>query len=102
MAAPRSAYSWDLVINRVGDKLFIDKRSDCSTDYTTCMETANDFGDDDKESVNHPFRLMQEATYLNQAFSQQVLSKADKPIEFDEPRGPFAAPEEDPAPVAYR
>jgi translation initiation factor 3 subunit D len=103
MAAPRSAYSWDLVINRVGDKLFIDKRPDCSTDYTTCMETANDFGDEDKESVNHPFRLMQEATYINQAFSQQVLSKTEKPVEFDNPRGPFvSADDEVPAPVSYR
>ena len=103
MAAPRSAFSWDLVVNRVGDKLFLDKRSDCSTDYVTCMETANDFGDDDKESVNHPFRLMQEATFLNQAFSQQVLSKTDKPIEFDNPRGPFATSDDEvPAPVAYK
>ena len=28
------------------------------------METAADFGDDDKESVNHPLKLMQEATYV--------------------------------------
>ena len=25
MAAPRSAFSWDLVVNRVGNKLFLDK-----------------------------------------------------------------------------
>jgi len=103
MSAPRSAFSWDLVVNRVGDKLFLDKRPDCSTDFVTCMETANDFGDDDKDSVNHPFKLMQEATYLNQAFSQQVLSKTEKPIEFDTPRGPFVeTPDETPAPVSYR
>jgi len=102
MAAPRSAYSWDLVINRVGDKLFLDKRSDCSTDYVTNMETANDFGDEDKESVNHPFKLMQEATYINQAFSQQVLSKSATPVAFDTPRGPFAHEDETPAPVSYR
>ena len=47
MAAPRSSFSWDLVVNRVGDKLFLDKRSDCSTDYVTNMETANDFGDEE-------------------------------------------------------
>ena len=103
MAAPRSAFSWDLVVNRVGDKLFLDKRSDCSTDYVTCMETANDFGDEDKESVNHPFKLMQEATYINQAFSQQVLSKTEKPIEFENPRGPFVEDDSEvPAPVSYR
>ena len=102
MAAPRSAYSWDLVINRVGDKLFLDKRSACTTDYVTNMETANDFGDEDKESVNHPSKMMHEATMINQAFSQQVLSKTEKPVEFDEPRGPFADADETPAPVSYR
>jgi len=103
MAAPRSAYSWDLVVNRVGDKLFLDKRVDSSLDYTTCMETANDFGDDDKDSINHPFKLMNEATHINHCFSQQVLSKSTPPIEFDEPRGPFAtSPDEVPAPVSYR
>merc|ERR1712216_581453 len=66
------------------------------------METANDFGDEDKDSLNHPFKLMQEATYINQAFSQQVLSKTEKPIEFAEPRGPFSTPDETPAPVSYR
>ena len=39
MSAPRSAFSWDLIVNRVGDKLFLDKRSECSTDYVTNMET---------------------------------------------------------------
>ena len=102
MAAPRSAFSWDLIVNRVGDKLFLDKRSDAPTDYVTCMETANDFGDDDKESINHPSKLMAEATYINQAFSQQVLSKTEAPVAFDEPKGPFASGDEAPAPVSYR
>lgn len=102
MAAPRSAFSWDLVVNRVGDKLFLDKRSECSTDFVTNMETANDFGDEDKDSVNNHFKLMQESTYINQMFSQQVLSKTEKPIELEEPRGPFSAPDEAPAPISYR
>jgi len=103
MAAPRSAFSWDLVVNRVGDKLFLDKRGNSSIDFVTCMETANDFGDDDKESINNPVQLMREATYINECFTQQVLSKTEKPIEFVEPRGPFAqSAEEQVAPVSYR
>ena len=66
------------------------------------METANDFGDEDKDSLNHPSKLMHEATYINHAFSQQVLSKSEKPVAYDEPRGPFATADETPAPVAYR
>jgi len=102
MAAPRSAFSWDLVVNRVGNKLFLDKRGESAIDYVTCMETANDFGDEDKESINNHWKLMSEATYINQAFSQQVLSKAEAPIAFDMPRGPFAEADEAPAPVSYR
>jgi len=90
-------------VNRVGDKLFLDKRNESPIDYTTCMETANDFGDEEKDSINHPFKLMEEATYINESFSQQALAKTEKPIEFDEPRGPFATdPSEMPAPVSYR
>ena len=48
------------------------QRPDTNIDYVTCMETANEFGDEDKESINHPSRLMGEATYVNQAFSQQA------------------------------
>lgn len=39
MAAGRSTYSWDIIVNRVGDKLFLDKRIDCPIDYITCNET---------------------------------------------------------------
>ena len=67
------------------------------------METANDFGDDDRDSINNSGQLMREATYINEAFSQQVLVKGDKPVTFNEPRGPFAQhPEEPVAPVCYR
>ena len=103
MAAPRSAFSWDLIVNRVGNKLFLDKRTDSPIDYVTCMETANDFGDEDRESINHPGKLMVEATYINQSFSQQVLSRTEKPVTFDEPKGPFvSSADETPAPVSYR
>ena len=86
-----------------GNKLFLDKRSDSSIDYVTCMETANEFGDEDRDSINHPFKLMSEATYVNQSFSQQVLSRMKKPVTYDQPNGPFAmGPEDVAAPVAYR
>ena len=47
---------------------------------------------------------MVEATRINEGFSQQVLASADaiKPIEYAEPRGPFASDDEAPAPVGYR
>ena len=39
---------------------------------------------------------------INQSFSQQVLNKGEKPITYEEHRGPFAQPDETPAPVSYR
>jgi len=103
MAAPRSAFSWDIVVNRVGNRLFLDKRAGSSIDYVTCNETANDFGDEDKESINHPDKLTKEASYVNQNFSQQVLSAA--PYAFAEPNNPFAGSKEEAAlaaPVGYK
>tara|TARA_B110001452_G_scaffold259240_1_gene255368 strand:- start:133 stop:1860 length:1728 start_codon:yes stop_codon:yes gene_type:complete len=103
MAAPRSAFSWDIVVNRVGDRLFLDKRQSSSIDYVTANETAIDFGEEDRDSINHPEKLTSEATFINQNFSQQVLS-SDQTHAFATAASPFVDPEtaSSAAPVAYR
>jgi hypothetical protein len=40
MCAAKSVYSWDVVVTRVGDKLFFDKREGSSLDLLTVNETA--------------------------------------------------------------
>ena len=104
MAATRSKFSWDLVVTRVGDRLFLDKRTGSTIDYVTCNETAkDDRGDDDPLSINSAAKLTSEATYINQNFSQQVLTEQALP--FEEPASPFVngkEEEEMAAPVAYR
>ena len=103
MAAPRSKFSWDIIATRVGDRLFLDKRVGSTIDYVTCNETAMDFGDEDPLSINHATRLTSEATYINQNFSQQVLS--EQTLAFEDPSNPFASGKEEAemaAPVAYR
>ncbi|CAK9190419.1 unnamed protein product [Sphagnum jensenii] len=100
MCAPRSVYSWDIVAQRVGNKLFFDKR-DSSFDLLTVYETAQEPIPEDKESINSMHSLSQEATFINQNFSQQVLQKEGKKYEFKEPN-PFASETEEVAPVAYR
>jgi predicted secreted protein len=40
MTASKSVYSWDIVVTRVGDKLFLDKRDGSSMDLLTVNETA--------------------------------------------------------------
>jgi translation initiation factor 3 subunit D len=99
MACPRSIYSWDLIVQRVGSKTFLDKRSNSQFDYLSVNETSNDPPTD--ESVNSPAALSQEATYINQNYSQQVLLKASK-LKNLAKQNPFAAEGDDVAPVGYR
>lgn len=72
MCAPRSVYSWDIVVTRAGDKLFFDKRDGSNLDYLTVAETAPESVLEEKDNINGVQQLSQEATGVNQAFSQQV------------------------------
>jgi translation initiation factor 3 subunit D len=99
MACPRSIYSWDLVVQRVGSKTFLDKRDNSQFDYLSVNETSNDPPTD--ESTNSPAALSQEATFINQNYSQQVLHKAGKTKAFAKPN-PFANEGDEVASVGYR
>merc|ERR1712188_19894 len=72
--APRSVYSWDLVFHRIGNKLFIDKREDSAFDFLTVNETSHDPpSQETPEEINSAQSLSQEATMINQNFSQQIM-----------------------------
>lgn len=74
MAAPRSVFSWDIVIEKVNGMVFLDKREGSSFDFLTVSETAREPPTgEDPEAINHPQKLSFEATVINQNFSQQVL-----------------------------
>lgn len=74
MCCPRSSYSWDVVVQRVGKKLFFDKRDDSDFDLLTVSETATEPPqEDNSNSINSPRSLALEATFINHNFSQQVL-----------------------------
>lgn len=101
MSAPRSVYSWDVVVQRVGNKLFFDQR-DVSFDLLTVNETAPPAEAVSDDSINSMHSLSQEATFINQNFSQQVLQKdKDGPKHVFEEPNPFAG-EGDVASVAFR
>lgn len=73
MAAPRSVYSWDLVITKIQGKLIIDKRDGSSVDLLTVNETAQEPpSNEDRESINAPLKLSREAARVNQNFSQAL------------------------------
>ena len=72
MCATRSGYSWDVVVTRVGDKLFFDKRDQSSLNLLTVNETAPEPVPEEKDNINGVQHLSLEATMINQNFSQQV------------------------------
>lgn len=75
MAASRSIFSWDIVIQKMNDMIFLDKRDNSQFDFLTVSETANDppQANDETDEINHPDKLSVEATMINQNFSQQIL-----------------------------
>eukprot|EP00397_Hematodinium_sp_SG-2012_P014502 GEMP01014744.1.p1 GENE.GEMP01014744.1~~GEMP01014744.1.p1 ORF type:complete len:574 (+),score=124.54 GEMP01014744.1:23-1723(+) len=94
MAARSSVYSWDILITKVGNKIVFDKRDGSPVDFLTVSETANETpNNDDKESINAPMKLGQEATCINQNFSQMVLDPSIEPEQMEHPN-PFDDAEE--------
>jgi len=105
MCASRSAYSWDIVVQKIGGKVFLDKRDNTEFDLLTVSETAAEPPQEDGTNLNSPRNLALEATFVNHNFSQQVL-RADAESEkykFDEDN-PFVDQDEEGevASVAYR
>ncbi|CAI6000084.1 unnamed protein product [Closterium sp. NIES-64] len=100
MCAPRSVYSWDVVVHKSGGKLFFDQR-DSSFDLLTVNETATGIEPAAEDSINGIASLSQEATFINQNFSQQIVNKKGAKRQFAE-ANPFAAEGEEVASVAYR
>ncbi|PSS24633.1 Eukaryotic translation initiation factor 3 subunit D like [Actinidia chinensis var. chinensis] len=101
MCAPRSVYSWDIVIQRVGNKLFFDKRDGSQLDLLSVHETSQEPLPEAKDDINSAYSLSVEAAYINQNFSQQVLIRDGNKVGFEE-GNPFANEGEEVASVAYR
>ncbi|KAK3010235.1 hypothetical protein RJ639_010807 [Escallonia herrerae] len=101
MCAPRSVYSWDIVIQRVGNKLFFDKRDGSQLDLLSVHETSQEPLPEAKDDINSAYSLSVEAAYINQNFSQQVLVRDGNKLTFEE-GNPFANEGEDVASVGYR
>lgn len=77
MCSTRSIYPWDIVIVRQGNKIFLDKRDNATLDMVTVNENAADApaeaADGNKDSINLPAALAEEATYINHNFANQVV-----------------------------
>jgi len=89
IAGARSIYSWDLVVTKVDGKIIIDKRDGSQVDFMSVNETANDApNNEDKDIMNTPLKLSQEASCLNQNVSQMVLDYQENAEAMDNPN-PF-------------
>ncbi|XP_049851626.1 eukaryotic translation initiation factor 3 subunit D-like [Schistocerca gregaria] len=73
MTMHRSLYSWDLIITKKDGQLWLDKSSS-RFDSISVNENASDLPDTSElEALNAPAKLSQEAMFVQNNFSQQVL-----------------------------
>ena len=109
MCSTRSVYSWDIVITKQGNKLFLDKRDGTSIDMISVNENAADApldaSEGNKELINTPNALAEEAASINHWFANQIVKESDtSKFEFEHDN-PFYISSEDtdpPASKAYR
>ena len=103
MMASRSVYSWDIVVQKIGGKVFLDKRDNTEFDLLTVSETSAEPPQEEGTNLNSPRNLALEATFVNHNFSQQVLKSDGERFKFDMDN-PFVDAEEEGevASVAYR
>lgn len=99
MCCTRSVASWDIIVQRVGKKLFFDKRDNSDFDLQSVYETTQE--QMAEEGLNTPSNLAVESTFINQNFSQQCLKKGETIVM--ENKNPFALDEnEEIASMGYR
>jgi len=84
MCCTRSAYSWDIVVQKIGGKVFLDKRDNTEFDLLTVSETAAEPPQEEGNSLNSPRNLALEATFINHNYSQQVLKSDGEKYKFPE------------------
>ena len=81
MCAPRSVYSWDLIITRIGGKILLDKRDGSALDMVSVNENAADApleaSEGNKDTINFPGALALEATFINHNFVNQTVIESD-------------------------
>ncbi|EED13325.1 eukaryotic translation initiation factor 3 subunit EifCd, putative [Talaromyces stipitatus ATCC 10500] len=108
MCAPRSVYSWDIVIVKQGNRIYFDKRDGASIDLVTVNENAADApleaseAGGKQDSINTPGALALEATVINHNFALQTVIESDKDkVEFPHPN-PFYNASEETEPLASK
>ncbi|KAG1295809.1 hypothetical protein G6F66_004006 [Rhizopus arrhizus] len=93
MCATRTVYPWDVIVKKTSDgKVILDKRPGSAADFITVNENSYDPpAESEKDTINSWSALCNEATYINQNFSRQVIDQES--IAFEKPN-PFASESE--------
>ncbi|ODV96506.1 hypothetical protein PACTADRAFT_49838 [Pachysolen tannophilus NRRL Y-2460] len=96
MCASRSVYSWDIVIVKNKDKIFIDKRDGSILDRISVDENSNAAPSDSHDSdINNANNLSLEATYINQNFvTASILENNAPKYKFEHKENPFVNDDE--------
>lgn len=106
MCAPRSVYSWDLVITKQGSKIYLDKRDGSSLDMVSVNENAADApleaSEGNKDSINFPGALALEATFINHNFANQTVMESETSKLEMQNENPFYNPSEETEPLASK
>ncbi|KAK0891027.1 hypothetical protein LTR91_025051, partial [Friedmanniomyces endolithicus] len=109
MCAPRSLYSWDIIMIKENNKIFIDKREGSSLDMVTVNENAAEppleISEGNKDQINSPGPLKEEATHINNVFHSQVVLESETSKHDMNNEHPFYNPAEEtdpPASKAYK
>lgn len=99
MCSPRSVYSWDIVITRSGNKIFLDKRDGSSLDMVSVNENAADApleaSEGNKDQLNFPGALALEATFINHNFVNQTVIESENSKFEMQHENPFYNPSEE-------
>ena len=106
MCAPRSVYSWDIVITKHSNKIYLDKRDGSSLDMISVNENAADApleaSEGNKDSINFPQALALEATFINHNFANQTVMESEtSKLEMNH-ENPFYNPTEETEPLASK
>eukprot|EP01084_Bolivina_argentea_P176658 305651_1 len=73
MCCNRSKYSFDIVINKIGDKIFLDERNKVLSTYSVDETSQNRPTKKGTSKINQYTSLAQEATYINHVFAEQMV-----------------------------
>ena len=106
MCAPRSVYSWDIVITKSKSKIYFDKRDGASIDMVSVNENAADApleaSEGNKDSINFPNALALEATFINHSFANQAVVESETSRVDMSHENPFYNPSEETEPLASK